>query len=321
MLELRRLTLRLSTTIPVNLLSSLSAIPSLTQLEIHNARLDGPLHLDNVQFPVLDTLLLRVASFHGGTRAADVHKGAEYRNIATLLACFAPQLAVLCISGDLVSSEFMAIRWPRLREFTIRDEFPRPFIPVPTLIDHMPVLGTFRALYAATAPYAPPINLGCPGGSNLSGSCPHLTSVSISNWHADDPIFAQLPESLESLHLLRVRAWSKPDRSTTPRHFLTTANRISHASHLTTLTVTLGTRLSDEDIRVVAEKFPRLRWLHLGQYVVDEQYYIPLVDLHLDSYMVALRQFQHLEHLKISINIPLEAHNRGIPAHAAFRIL
>ncbi|KAJ7051232.1 hypothetical protein C8F01DRAFT_649845 [Mycena amicta] len=131
----------------------------------------------------------------------------------------------------------------------------------------------------------------------------------------------QLPESLESLHLLRVKAWHTPDYSMTPLHFLDTANHISHLSHLTTLTATLGTYLKADDIRVVAELFPRLRWLHLGQYIYSRDYETPLVDRHADSYMVALQRFQHLDHLRISLNILLGYYERGIPAHAAFRIL
>lgn len=99
-----------------------------------------------------------------------------------------------------------------LQNFIVTEHTPTPYIAVPELVSKMPTLRDLSVLYSADlsqAPEAgeiyPPPRLGAPGGGLLTQCSTLLTSITLSNLEPADPIFAQLPRSLESLHLLAMQ--------------------------------------------------------------------------------------------------------------------
>ncbi|KAJ7242838.1 hypothetical protein B0H12DRAFT_839754 [Mycena haematopus] len=138
-----KVTLRLDATVPPELMSAFSLISNLSVLEIHQARLDGSFLPVDLPFPSLSSLLICICGFKGVTRVDGIDIDTEKRNIAMLLHILSDRLTSLQISGDLISPEFSTFRWPKLQEFTITEHTPTPFIPVLTLVAHMPALRVF----------------------------------------------------------------------------------------------------------------------------------------------------------------------------------
>ncbi|CAK5271966.1 unnamed protein product [Mycena citricolor] len=115
--------LRYNASVPSDALRCVGALSGLTSLEIHQARLDGPVP-SSLDFPSLQRLLVSVSGFRG------------------IPDC------VSSMSGDLLPDDFGDIRWPRLRTLTISEHTPATYLPVPALIAQMPQLQKLQLLYA-----------------------------------------------------------------------------------------------------------------------------------------------------------------------------
>ncbi|KAJ6607654.1 hypothetical protein B0H10DRAFT_545716 [Mycena sp. CBHHK59/15] len=188
---LTKVTLRLDAPIPAELLRTLSSVPHLAILEIHQARFDGTSPPPSLPFAALESLLICISGFQGVIRGENIDRAREIDNI----------------SGDFLGSGFLSLRWLRLQKFSITEHTPTPYIPVPELISGMPALRDLSVLFSAdltrdSADLYPPFRLGIPGGELLTPRSPLLATITLSNLEPADPIFAQLPRSLESLHLL-----------------------------------------------------------------------------------------------------------------------
>ncbi|KAJ7207565.1 hypothetical protein GGX14DRAFT_635522 [Mycena pura] len=316
---LTKVTLRLQAAIPIELLSALSSVCSLSVLEIHQVRFDGP-SPDDLSFPSLSSLSIGIGGFRGVGRVPDINKNRERENIATFLRSVSQHLTTLCISGDLLSSQ---------------EHAPSPFIHVPNLIAQMPVLRSLGILFTPSPqrnsfnlPVA--FTLGTSDGSQLGDISPHLTSVSFSNIGSDDPIYRQLPSTLESLHLMPLCDRYAIDVSMHPDmgefRFLeedaaTALENISNLDQLVDLTFTPFVRPpSPEVISTIARQFPMLRCLHLGSsmWLPNDLY---LVEFPEKDFLEALRLIQCLRHLKVSFDIFWDSLDRGPPAYGAYRLM
>ncbi|KAJ7101656.1 hypothetical protein C8R44DRAFT_859205 [Mycena epipterygia] len=122
MRSLTKVTLRLNTPVPVEVLRALSLAPRLTLLEIHQARV---------------------------VRGDKIDRAREARNVVALLRNLTRSLTALQISGDLLYPAFLSLTWPQLRIFTITEHTPTPYIPVPDLVSRMPTLRELSILYSA----------------------------------------------------------------------------------------------------------------------------------------------------------------------------
>ncbi|KAJ6531557.1 hypothetical protein B0H10DRAFT_1973277 [Mycena sp. CBHHK59/15] len=74
MTSLTKVTLRLVSHIPPDLLAALSLIPYLTILEIHQARFDGAARPGVLSFPSLEILLISICGFQGVVRASGIDR-------------------------------------------------------------------------------------------------------------------------------------------------------------------------------------------------------------------------------------------------------
>ncbi|KAJ7892715.1 hypothetical protein B0H13DRAFT_1886602 [Mycena leptocephala] len=120
----------------------------------------------------------------------------------------------------------------------------------------------------------PPFILGTTDGELLTRRSPLLMSVTLSNVEPADPIFAQLPPALQSLHLKAMtegyilgreappQLWQTPLSHNTARVAL--ENISSRLSDPTELSLTLDDFATPTLIQHVASVFPRLRFLELG---------------------------------------------------------
>ncbi|KAJ7242849.1 hypothetical protein B0H12DRAFT_1221243 [Mycena haematopus] len=334
MQALTKATLRLEGAVPPELMSALSLIPNLSVLEIHQARFDGPFSPVDLLFLSLSSLLICICGFKGVTRVDGIDIATEKRNVAMLLHILSDRLTSLKISGDLMSPEFPTFCWPKLQEFTITEHTPTPFIPVPTLVAHMPALRVLSVLFTAdmtrnTDDLFPPFTLGTVDGEVLNS--PHLTSITLSNLEADDPIFRQLPASLESFHHLAMRdqyaslTWRPHElgeASLLPDRVSDVLDRLSHLDHLTELSLTFFMFVSVDVIDAIATKFPGLQSLQLGFAIaMSSAQAIDFVDFRPEAHMAALRRFQFLTHLKISFDVRWRDLDRGPLDNAAYHIL
>ncbi|KAJ7760261.1 hypothetical protein DFH07DRAFT_431391 [Mycena maculata] len=335
MLALRKVTLRLSAAVPTELLSALSLAPNLFMLEIHQARLDALLPHTEPSFASLTSLSICISGFHGVIRVPNIDGAAEVSNMLALLRILANQITRLRISGDLLPPEFPALHWPKLHDFAITDHTPTPFISVPELVAQMPALRVLSVLFTADmtrqrGELFPPFILGVTGGQFLTNSSLHLTSVTLSNLKPEDPIFGQLPRSLESLHLLAMRDWYAPtvrwpseelgDAPLRPHNVFGVLDRLSHLECLVDLSLTLGNLSSSDLINTIASKLPQLQRFQLGHPIFSDSE-IHLIDFRHEPYLEALRRFQFLQHLKISLDIRRPSYERGPPANAAYWLL
>ncbi|KAJ7802323.1 hypothetical protein B0H14DRAFT_2892602, partial [Mycena olivaceomarginata] len=314
MTALARVTLRLVSQIPPDLLGGLSLIPNLTVLEIHQARFDGAAPPRVLAFPSLETLLISICGFRGVVRASSIDRTKENENVLALLQNTSDRLDTLQISGDLISVGFLALEWPVLRQFSVTEHTPTPYISVPDLVARMPAIRELSVLYSADltridGELYPPFTLGIPGGENLARHCPLLNRVTLSNMGRVDPIFQQLPASLESLHLLAVRDhYISGERPRPPREAAFTAidvpivlTSISRLDTLAELTLTLEDFPTADMIRAVASAQPQLRFLQLGRYYYSHgDVYVE--DVRDDTIIVALRELPNLTHLRLALD-------------------
>ncbi|KAJ6528602.1 hypothetical protein B0H19DRAFT_1194897 [Mycena capillaripes] len=333
MTALARVTLQLGSQIPPDLLGSLSLIPNLTVLEIHQARFDGAAPPRDLAFPSLETLLVSICGFRGVVRASGIDRTKENKNILALLQNTCNRLNTLQISGDLISMEFLALEWPVLRQFSVTEHTPTPYISVPDLVARMPAIRELSVLFSADLTRSdgelyPPFTLGISGGENLACHCPLLNRMTLSNMGRVDPIFRQLPASLESLHLLAVRDhYIFGERLRPPREAAFTAidvpivlTSISRLDTLVELTLTLEDFPTAGVIRAVASAQPQLRFLQLGRY------YYPHGDVYVedvrdDAIVEALRELPNLTHLRLALDFLERQYNQEGPQESAARWL
>ncbi|KAJ7216626.1 hypothetical protein GGX14DRAFT_605587 [Mycena pura] len=337
MRSLTNVTLRLDQPVPAELLHALSQA-QLTSLEIHQARLDGTADYSSLPFSILDSLSICIAGFgfEGVVRSEDIDRVRETKNVATLLKNFSHSLCMFQISGDLLSPDFLSLRWPKLRKFTITEHTPTLFIPVPDLVSQMPALRELSVLYCPDSSRdwnagegCPPFRLGTATGGLLTSCCPHLVSVTLSNLESGDPIFAQLPHGLQSLHLLAKGDGSFPvfgkprqllEAALTHTTALTALENISHLADLTELSLTLETFVTAVLIHCVASFFPRLRFLELGNSTYLYGALSP-PDFRDPTILEALQCFPLLTDLRISLNFPDLVMNQHVPHRRAARWL
>ncbi|KAJ7731450.1 hypothetical protein DFH07DRAFT_968770 [Mycena maculata] len=312
---LTRVTLRLDAPIPSDLLISLSLVPKLISLEIYQARLDGPTPPPTLAFSALENLQISICGFKGVVRANGIDHKRETENVLALLQNVNDNLTGLQISGDLLSIGFLAQNWSHLRKFSVTDHTPSPYIPVPQLVSRMPVLQDLSVLFSADITREaddiyPPFTLGIRGGEELARHSPLLTSVTLSNLEPADPIFEQLPASLEALHLLAMRDLYVPrpyvSRPLRVAPFTSTSLRtvmdcISRFDDLTQLSLTLQDFPTAEVIQAVASVFPRLRFLQLARPIYSFGG-IYCSDVRDDNLLEALRGLPLLTHLRIALD-------------------
>ncbi|KAJ7847118.1 hypothetical protein B0H14DRAFT_2770523 [Mycena olivaceomarginata] len=304
MTALARVTLRLVSQIPPDLLGGLSLIPNLTVLEIHQARFDGAAPPRVLAFPSLETLLISICGFRGVVRASSIDRTKENENVLALLQNTSDRLDTLQISGDLISGHT-----------------PTPYISVPDLVARMPAIRELSVLYSADltridGELYPPFTLGIPGGENLARHCPLLNRVTLSNMGRVDPIFQQLPASLESLHLLAVRDhYISGERPRPPREAAFTAidvpivlTSISRLDTLAELTLTLEDFPTADMIRALG----RYYYSHGDVYVEDVRD---------DTIIEALRELPNLTHLRLALDFLERQYNQEGPQESAARWL
>ncbi|KAK6969132.1 hypothetical protein R3P38DRAFT_2671424 [Favolaschia claudopus] len=207
--SLVKLTLRLESCIPSDLLHAISLSRSLLCFEIHQARFDGEFSSSPLPFPALETLVMSTAGFWGVVGQDDVDRPKQAFVVDSLLKAVGDRLTELRISGDLISTTFPSTRWSRLRKLAITEHSPAPYIHVCDIVSNMPVLRHLEVLYtlditsedARRRTIFPSFHLGDESGRALSDSCPLLSVISLGNLLPSDPIFAQLPPRLPSLDL------------------------------------------------------------------------------------------------------------------------
>ncbi|KAJ6531556.1 hypothetical protein B0H10DRAFT_1973276 [Mycena sp. CBHHK59/15] len=325
MTSLTKVTLRLVSHIPPDLLAALSLIPYLTILEIHQARFDGAARPGVLSFPSLEILLISICGFQGVVRASGIDRQ-KRRKIGGV--------RTLQISGDLLGVGFLQLKWPALHNFSITEHTPTPYISVPDLAAQMPALQQLSVLFSAdltrnhSEPY-PPFTLGSCDGGNLTHRCPVLRSVTLSNLGPADPIFQQLPASLEALHLLSARDLYAPrpgapkllqDTPLTADDLPIVLNSISRLDTLVELTLTFYEFPTPAVIRDVASAMPQLRFLQLGRHFYSHgDVYIE--DVRDDAIIDALRELPHLTHLRIALDFRYRQYNQEGPQESAARWL
>ncbi|KAF7325013.1 hypothetical protein MKEN_00543700 [Mycena kentingensis (nom. inval.)] len=320
---IQSLTLRISVPVSCSILQHLDRIPHLRKLDIYEARLDDANWGDLPRLRSLSTLSLRVSGFLSGRRPPDVDRATELGNVDTLLHHLSAQLNELCISGELVSPQFSRIHWPALCIFAVRDERPVPFVSISQLTQHMPHLAEWRALFAMFIPTEWPHErptIGDADAPYVAG--PRLASVSISNWNADDPIFVQLPDTLEGLRLVDVQARHEISWSfrTVPYPLVGTIARISHLRNLRKLELTSAVQAMPDELWKLAESFPLLVELSMNHRIYWEER-LTWVDEHLNECMEPLRALQNLKHLRVTIHFTIYIDYRGVPVYGAYRVL
>ncbi|KAJ7703863.1 hypothetical protein B0H16DRAFT_1902176 [Mycena metata] len=262
--SLNKVILHLEIPVPAQLLLALSLAPQLSSLEILQARLDCPLPpLAPLPFPSLQNLILCVWKFTAVVTTRDVVPEVERENVAVILRSVCDRLTTLNISGDLLSSKFLPIHWPHLRKFTVTEHTPTPFLTVSDVTAQMPALQELAVLYSAdlsrpAGELRPPFTLGVPGGRLLTEGSPRLTSVTLANLKPDDPVFRQLPSTLEALHVVATWDLYIPEPSA-PKQ-----TQESPLTPLVELTLTLDHFPTPDLIKIVSDAFPYLRFLELG---------------------------------------------------------
>ncbi|KAJ7474861.1 hypothetical protein FB451DRAFT_1246859 [Mycena latifolia] len=327
---LTKVTLRLGAPIPAEILGSLALAPHLTRLEIHQARFDGLSPPPVLSFPSLEILLICICGFNGVVRGPNIDHTTEMRTVSALLRNVAERLLELRISGDLLPSEFVSFRWPRLQKFAVTEHTPRPYIPIPDLVSQMPALRDLSVLFSAdfTRPEGdihPPFQLGTHGGGLLTNRSPCLNSVTLSNMEPADPIFGQLPSCLKSLHLLAMRDMYPPElrfpqncreAALTPTTVFTALDHISRLQDLTELSLTVNDYATAQLIDGIASRFPRLRLLQLGHSIYAHGN-IYLHDVRDETILEALQHLPLLTDLKISLDFRERVFHEGPQEQAA----
>ncbi|CAK5271244.1 unnamed protein product [Mycena citricolor] len=271
--------LRYNSVVPPAALQSLGAVTNLKTLEIHQARLDGLL-LSSLSFPLLEKLVVTITGFRGISRANDIDRAAERANVGRLLRCVSRNLTFLHLSGDLMPVDFDKIRWPRLQSLAVSEHTPSRQLLVPALTAHMPSLCDLQLLYAAdmsrtSEGLRPPFAYGDPAGRSLRHILPRLTALSLSNVSDDDPIFSQLPESLNALHIhARCDPHYGADHADLPKpavaalsnaSAIVLVKRLSFLSDLIEFTISVNEFPTAPLFDTIASRFPRLTYLEASR--------------------------------------------------------
>ncbi|KAF8127782.1 hypothetical protein K438DRAFT_2000581 [Mycena galopus ATCC 62051] len=312
MRSLTKVTVRLDASVPAELLLALSMAPRLAFLAIHQVRFDGPAPSLSLPFTTLESLLISISGYQA-------------------------YITVLQISGDLLCLDFLSLTWPRLRKFTVTEHTPTPYIPVPDMVSQMPALRELRVLFTAdltrdrdAGDMYPPFMLGTADGELVTRCCPLPASITLSNLEPTDPVFAQLPRALESLHLLAMvdgvlpvrgrpaRLWAAP---LTHHTVLIALENISHLQDLSELSLTLDDFATASLIHRIASVVPRLRTLELGNssYLYSDKFCFDVRDA---TILEALQDFPLLTHLRISLNFMNgEFDQEGVQRRAAHWLL
>ncbi|KAJ7640300.1 hypothetical protein DFH06DRAFT_1430096 [Mycena polygramma] len=180
----------------------------------------------------------------------------------------------------------------------------------------MPALREVSVLFSADMSRevgdVPPFIFGVPDGRLLTDSCSRLTSVTLSNSQPTDPIFKQLPVTLEALHLVVARDLYIPSASAptetreTPLTLATVLTTIEHISYLTELlqlSLTLDDFATPGLINVIADTFPCLWSSELGHSLFPHSEG-PLREFRGDSLLDPLASLTKLIHLRITLYFP-----------------
>ncbi|KAK7002282.1 hypothetical protein R3P38DRAFT_2647956 [Favolaschia claudopus] len=329
--SLVKLTLRLESCIPSDLLHAISLSRSLLCLEIHQARFDGEFSSSPLHFPALETLVMSTAGFWGVVGQEDVERTEQASNVDSLLKSVGDRLTELRISGDLISTTFPSIAWSRLRTLVITEHPPTPYIPVCDIVANMPVLRRLEVLYtlditgdnAQRRSIFPPFHLGDESGRALSNCCPLLSVINLGNLLPSDPIFAQLPPSLSSLHLRAPvdpydyvkrfpRNASRPFNENTLPCVLHT---LRHLQDLKELCLDLESFVHAALIHHIGLALPRIEVLEFGlpRYpcMSFPSRFNP-ADRN-PAILTALNLFSHILHLRIVMNFPVIYFDRRYP--------
>ncbi|KAK7059814.1 hypothetical protein R3P38DRAFT_2837999 [Favolaschia claudopus] len=303
-------------TVPSQLLIALSQAPQLNELEIQQARLDDA----GLCFPKTSFLQLEIMTISVWTsptkatvRVAKIER--ELHNVVLLLQSVSQKLKALKISGDLISSMFLAISWLHLESFAVTEHTPSPYYSARRLISHMPCLKELSMLYTADltrtdGQLKPPFTYGASDGKKLATVAPRLSSLRLSNCSPEDTIFSQLPDALAGLHIYATKDLYIPHRDNprarlelplSPSEALAVIKRVSHLWDLADLTLTLDHFPTPALVDVIAVAFPNLEFLELGypeyRRGKDES------DESEDEAMVeSLAKFRRLRRLRISID-------------------
>ncbi|KAF7295546.1 hypothetical protein MIND_01094600 [Mycena indigotica] len=329
-----KIVLSTESVIPTDFFSAVAGLGTLQVLELRQLRLDGETPSMPLPFPSLTNLILSIVGPRGATRVSGIDVDCEKQNVASLLKNLAPRLERLTISGDLLSPSICDTLWPKLRELVVTEHTPIPYIATHRLLAHMPALHSLSLLYTAdvsrdkTVGLHPPLTLGT-SHDMLTTYSPHLTAVTLSNTSLHDPIFDQLPLTLDSLSILPM--WDLHGHLAYPgglgevRFFRDRASellrRLVRFNYLTEFTfVAMVVNPKPAFVDLIATSFPLLQTLHLGQRVFREfdTYLIEMNDSH---FIASLGNLPALRHLKFSLDIYYPAADRGAPATAAWLLL
>ncbi|CAK5271939.1 unnamed protein product [Mycena citricolor] len=311
--------LRYNASVPLDALRCVGALSGLTSLEIHQARLDGPMP-SSLHFPSLQRLLVSISGFRGIVRAEDIDRVAEQAHVGRLLRCASASLSFLHVSGDLLPDDFVDIRWPRLRTLIVSEHTPATYLLVPAFTTRMPQLRTLELLYAADMGRAsdelyPPFVYGDTVGKPLVHTLPFLCSLALSNLAADDPIFSQLPLSLTALHVHARRDpyygeprdfWDRGETAFSNAEAMSVVDGISYLPDLEELTIVLREFPTAELLKVIASRFPRLTFLeasHATYRLPREGQYDELWDARDPAKLAALAGLKHLQRLRLSLDL------------------
>ncbi|KAK7059826.1 hypothetical protein R3P38DRAFT_2838063 [Favolaschia claudopus] len=301
--------------VPSQLLIALSQAPQLNELEIQQARLDDiELCFPETSFPQLETLTISVwtSPTKAAVRVAKIER--ELHNVILLLQSVSQNLKALKISGDLISSTFLAISWLHLESFAVTEHTPSPYYSARRLISHMPCLKELSMLYTpdltrTEGQLKPPFTYGASDGKKLATVAPRLSSLRLSNCAPEDIIFSQLPDALTGLHIYANKDVYIPPGNPQARlelplsslDVLAVVKRVSHLLDLADLTLTLNHYPTPALVDVIAVAFPNLEFLELGY----PEYWLGKdePDESEDEAMVeSLAKFRRLRRLRITID-------------------
>ncbi|CAK5271121.1 unnamed protein product [Mycena citricolor] len=311
--------LRYNSVVPPAALQSLGAVTNLKTLEIHQARLDGLL-LSSLSFPLLEKLVVTITGFRGISRANDIDRAAERANVGRLLRCVSRNLTFLHLSGDLMPVDFDEIRWPRLQSLAVSEHTPSRHLLVPVLTAHTPSLRDLQFLYTADMSRGPeelrpPFAYGDPTRGSLCHILPRLTALSLSNVSDDDPIFSQLPESLNALHIhARCDPHYGLDHADLPKPAVAALSngsaiwlvkRLSHLTNLAEFTISGDIFPTAPLLETIASHFPNLIYLETSranyQRRRDGQDFTGR-ETRNDAVLTALTRFRRLQTLKLTMH-------------------
>ncbi|KAK7002275.1 hypothetical protein R3P38DRAFT_1730632 [Favolaschia claudopus] len=329
--SLVKLTLRLESCIPSDLLHAISLSRSLMYLEIHQARFDGEFSSPPLPFPALETLVMSTAGFWGVVGQDDAERPEQALVVDSLLKAVSDRLTELRISGDLISTTFPSTTWSRLRKLVITEHPPTPYIPVCDIVANMPVLRRLEVFYtlditgedARRRRIFPSFHLGDESGRALSDSCPLLSVISLGNLLPSDPIFAQLPPRLPSLDLRApvdpydyIKGFphhaSRPFSENTLPCVLHT---LRHLQDLKELCLDLESFVHAALIHHIGLALPRIEVLEFGlpRYpcMSSPSRFNP--EDRNPAILTALNLFSHLTHLRIVMDFPVIYFDRRYP--------